>query len=118
MKFSRNISRRHFIKNAAIVSSFFIVPRHVLGGKGYVAPSDKIALGFIGCGRQSGGLQRRFFNLADAQIVAASDVYAVKLDKFVKENNQLYAEKNGQPSYNATRAYVDCRELLDNKDIN
>lgn len=118
MKLSRNISRRNFIKNAAIVSSFFIVPRHVLGGKGYVPPSDKIVLGFIGCGKQSGGLQRRFFNLPDAQIVAASDVYALKLDKFVKANNQLYAEKNGQSAYNATRAYVDYRELLDNRDIN
>ena len=27
-------SRRDFIKNAAIASSFFIVPRHVLGGVG------------------------------------------------------------------------------------
>lgn len=118
MKLSKNISRRNFIKNAAIVSSFFIVPRHVLGGKGYVPPSDKIVLGLIGCGRQSGGLQRRFFNLPEAQIVAASDVYALKLDKFIKANNQLYAEKTGQSAYNATRAYVDYRELLANKDIN
>lgn len=118
MKLSRNISRRNFIKNAAIASSFFIVPRHVLGGKGYVPPSDKIVLGFIGCGKQSGGLQRRFFNLPDTQIVAASDVYALKLDKFVKANNQLYAEKNGQSAYDATRAYVDYRELLGNRDIN
>ena len=29
-------SRREFIKNAAIASSFFIVPRHVLGGVGGV----------------------------------------------------------------------------------
>ncbi|HET9486990.1 MAG TPA: gfo/Idh/MocA family oxidoreductase, partial [Chryseosolibacter sp.] len=98
MKRSKNISRRNFIKNAAIVSSFFIVPRHVLGGRGYVAPGDKITLGFIGCGRQSGGLQRRFFNLPDAQVVAASDVYAAKLDKFIKTNNQLYAEKTGKSS--------------------
>jgi predicted dehydrogenase len=118
MKRSKKISRRNFIKNAAVVSSFFIVPRHVLGGKGYVPPSDKIVLGFIGCGRQSGGLQRRFFNLPEAQIVAASDVYALKLDKFIKANNQLYAEKTGQSAYNATRAYVDYRELLANKDIN
>jgi predicted dehydrogenase len=118
MKLSKNISRRNFIKNTALVSSFFIVPRHVLGGNGYVAPSDKIALGFIGCGKQSGGLQRRFLNLADAQIIAASDVYAMKLDKFIKTNNQLYAEKTGTLSYSATTAYVDYRELLANKDIN
>jgi len=117
MKLSKNITRRNFIRNAAIVSSFFIVPRHVLGGKGYVAPNDKIVLGFIGCGRQSGGLQRRFFNLPDAQIAAAADVYAMKLEKFIKTNNQLYAEKTGQSAYNATSAHVDYREVLANKDI-
>ncbi|MEX2231103.1 MAG: Gfo/Idh/MocA family oxidoreductase [Cyclobacteriaceae bacterium] len=117
MKSSKNISRRNFIKSAAIVSSFFIVPRRVLGGAGYLAPSDKIVLGFIGCGKQSAGLQRRFFNLPEAQIVAASDVYALKLDKFITINNQLYAEKTGQSSYSGTAAYADYREILAKKDI-
>ena len=43
-------SRRDFIKNAAIASSFFIVPRHVLGGSGYTAPSDQLNLAAIGAG--------------------------------------------------------------------
>jgi predicted dehydrogenase len=117
MKLSKNISRRNFIKSAAIVSSFIIVPRHVLGGVGHVAPSDKITLGFIGTGKQGAGLLRRFFNLADAQIVAGCDVYAGKLDRFIKANNELYAEASGQSDYKATSAYVDYRELLARKDI-
>ena len=48
MKISKNISRRNFIRNAAIISSVFIVPRHVLGGSGYTAPSDKVTMGVIG----------------------------------------------------------------------
>ncbi|WP_026954821.1 Gfo/Idh/MocA family protein [Algoriphagus vanfongensis] len=43
-------SRRDFIKNAAIASSFFIVPRNVLGGVGYTAPSDQLLLAAIGAG--------------------------------------------------------------------
>lgn len=117
MKRSTSISRRNFLKKTAIISSFFIVPRHVLGGAGHIAPSDKITLGFIGCGKQSGGLQRRFFNLQQAQIVSASDVYAAKLDKFVAANNALYAEATGRPAYKATSAYEDYRELLLRKDI-
>jgi predicted dehydrogenase len=116
MKVSKKISRRNFIKSAAIVSSFFIVPRHVLG-RGFVAPNDKINLGFIGCGKQSAGLQRRFFNLPDAQIVSAAEVYATKLDKFIQANNALYAGKTGQADYKATDAYVDYRELLADKNI-
>ena len=113
----RNISRRKFLKSAAVASSFFIVPRHVLGGRGYVAPGDKIALGFIGLGRQSAGLQRRFFALPEAQIIAASDVYALKLDTFLKNNNRLYAEKTGQSSFSGTTGYEDYRELLARNDV-
>jgi predicted dehydrogenase len=117
MKNFNKLSRRNFLKNAAMASSIFIVPRRVLGGRGFVAPSDKITIGFIGCGRQGGGLQRRFSNLADAQVVAACDPYAAKLNKFVNANNHTYAELTGQSQYNATSAIVDYRELLGKKDI-
>ena len=43
-------SRRSFIKKGAIASSIFIVPRHVLGGIGYTAPSDQLNLAAIGAG--------------------------------------------------------------------
>jgi hypothetical protein len=75
-------SRRRFIKTAALAASAFtIVPRHVLG-KGHVPPSDKINVGFIGLGRQSRGLARRFVELTDAQIVAGSDVWTTKMEWF------------------------------------
>ena len=45
---STNKSRRKFIKNSALASSLFIVPRHVLGGTGYTAPSDKLNIAGIG----------------------------------------------------------------------
>jgi predicted dehydrogenase len=117
MKSSSGITRRSFLKNAAIVSSILIIPRRVLGGAGYVAPSDKITLGFIGCGRQGAGLQRRFSSLTGAQVVAACDPYAAKLEKFVAANNQAYAELTGQGTYEATAAFEDYRELLSRKDI-
>ena len=44
------ISRKNFVRNAAIVGAgFFIVPRHVLG-RGFVAPSDKLNIAGIGVG--------------------------------------------------------------------
>ena len=45
---STNKSRRKFIKNSALASSLFIVPRHVLGGTGYTPPSDRLNLAGIG----------------------------------------------------------------------
>ncbi len=46
-------SRRKFISTAATASiGFTILPRHVLGGPGFIAPSDKISIAYIGCGTQ------------------------------------------------------------------
>lgn len=48
---STTTSRRSFIKKGALASSsLFIVPRHVLGGVGYTAPSDRLVLAAIGAG--------------------------------------------------------------------
>ncbi|MBN1999319.1 Gfo/Idh/MocA family oxidoreductase [candidate division KSB1 bacterium] len=47
------MNRRKFLEATAVGSAVFtIVPRHVLGGPGYVAPSDKIVMAHIGCGTQ------------------------------------------------------------------
>ena len=46
-----NIKRRNFV-GAAATGVFSIVPRHALGGPGYVAPSDKITMAHIGCGTE------------------------------------------------------------------
>src|SRR5260370_514570 len=46
-------NRRKFLETAAATTAVFtIVPRHVLGGPGVVAPSDKITLGHIGVGTE------------------------------------------------------------------
>ena len=49
-KKSKSLKRRTFIKNGIAASSLFILPRHVLGGEGYTAPSDQLALAGIGVG--------------------------------------------------------------------
>ena len=41
---SKNIKRRDFISSTAAAATISIVPRHVLGGEGYMAPSDKITV--------------------------------------------------------------------------
>ena len=41
---SSHVNRRSFIKKSSIaLDGISIIPRYVLGGQGYVAPSDKIA---------------------------------------------------------------------------
>ena len=49
-KKKRSISRREFIGKTAAAAAFTIVPRYVLGGNGYTAPSDKLNMACIGVG--------------------------------------------------------------------
>jgi hypothetical protein len=49
----KKINRRKFIGSAATASlAFTIVPRHVIGGAGFIPPSDKLTIAYIGCGTQ------------------------------------------------------------------
>ncbi len=46
-----SVSRREFLAQAGTAAlGFTIVPRHVLGGKGYVPPSDKVNIAVTGVG--------------------------------------------------------------------
>ena len=49
----KNPNRREFLETFAAVSTISVLPRHVLGGPGFVAPSDKVNLALIGSGTQS-----------------------------------------------------------------
>lgn len=104
------------MKAGAVLSTFMIVPRHVLGGPGFLAPSDKITLGFIGCGKQGGSLRKSFLS-NDAQIVAASDVYKDKLDKFKDETEKWYALRLQKSKFEGITSYEDFREILARKDV-
>lgn len=51
---SRPLSRGAFLRNATLATAgFYIVPRHVLGGKGYTAPSDQLRIAAVGCGGEA-----------------------------------------------------------------
>ena len=44
-------SRREFLKQSALAAAgFTIVPRYVLGGKGFIPPSDKLNVAIVGAG--------------------------------------------------------------------
>ena len=47
------VTRRSFnAGTAAAAFGFMIVPRHVLGGAGYRAPSETVNVAIVGCGGQ------------------------------------------------------------------
>ncbi len=71
---SDQLSRRKFIRATALSSAgITILPRYVLGGKGHIAPSDKINIGIVGAGGRSIGIINELFTLEDVQLTAIAD---------------------------------------------
>jgi hypothetical protein len=74
MKPKKNMNRRELLGSAAISSiTFAVVPRHVLGGRRYVAPSEKVTIANIGCGTQGLREMPGMLENPDVQIVAVCD---------------------------------------------
>jgi predicted dehydrogenase len=76
---TKRIPRRGFLKGAALTAAgVTIVPRHVLGGTGFQAPSDKLNIAGIGVGGMG---RQNLINLASQNIVALCDVDWSYVDK-------------------------------------
>ena len=68
------VSRRRFLRQSvAAAIGLSIVPRRVLGGAGYIPPSDKINIAFIGVGAQGLRVMVKFLQQPDVQGVAVCD---------------------------------------------
>ncbi|MDH7462477.1 Gfo/Idh/MocA family oxidoreductase [Chitinophagaceae bacterium 26-R-25] len=68
-------SRRKFIRNSATaLAGMYIVPRHVLGGKGFIAPSDRLIIAGIGVGGKGESDIDMFNKSGKAEIAILCDV--------------------------------------------
>jgi myo-inositol 2-dehydrogenase/D-chiro-inositol 1-dehydrogenase len=94
--------RRDFIKkSAAAAFAFTIVPRHVLGGNGYVAPSDQLTKGIIGVGNMGRG----HIPYEETRVLAVCDVDDDHLNLALAQAGE------------GVDAYHDFRDLLARPDI-
>ncbi|MCU0378489.1 MAG: Gfo/Idh/MocA family oxidoreductase [Bacteroidales bacterium] len=96
------VNRRDFIrKSAAAGIALTIVPRHVLGGGGYIPPSDHLTKGIIGVG----GMGLGHFAYENTRLLAVCDVDSNHL--------QHALEIAGK----GVTGYHDFRELISRPDI-
>ena len=103
-KSSKN-SRRAFLKSAAVAAAgFTIVPRHVLGGTGYIAPSDKMNLGAIGAGGKGFTDIKNAWNNGAENVVAVCDI-------------DLKQAKGALDLFQGVKFYNDYREMLDQENL-
>src|SRR5690606_23185076 len=94
-------TRRDFIKTgAAAAAGFMVVPRNVLGGTGFVAPSDKLIVAGIGAGGKGESDIRSFHESGKAEIAYLCDVDDRRAAGSVKR-------------FPKAKYYKDYREMLD-----
>lgn len=104
------LTRRSFLRRAAagtMVAAFpSVLPQKVFGGGGDVAPSNRVAVGLIGCGGRMGGVQGALSHVKGVEFVGVCDV--------VRDNRQRYAKALKLAD---DRVHSDFRELIARKDV-
>ena len=99
-------TRRDFLRTGSIAAAgFFIVPRHVLGGPGYIAPSDRLNIAGIGAGGKGASDLAEFAKSPKANIVAFCDVDEAQAVNSVKR-------------FPKAKFYYDFREMLEKEKNN
>ncbi len=114
--------RREFIRNSlTVAAALTVVPRHVLGGRGFTAPSDQVVVGIAGAGGQSMFSIRQLIGMEDVRLTAVAD------PALLWKNDILYSADSGRgptkkfiENYYKERAvnqriseYEDFRVMLD-----
>ena len=95
------MKRRKFVKTLGVgMTSFTIVPRHVLGGPGYTAPNDQITKAIIGTGAMG-----KYHLQYPGRLVALCDV------------DSRHLEQTASSVEGSVKTYHDFRELLQQADI-
>ena len=107
MKSKKNLnSRRSFIKNGVAAASIMIGPRNVLGGPGFIAPSDQLNLAAIGAGGKGASDINNASVKGRERVVALCDV------------DFSGSAKKSVEAFPKAKLYADYREMLDKeKDI-
>lgn len=112
MKTKATVTRREVLSAtaAAAISLPWFVPSTALGGKGRVAPSDRIVLGGIGIRYRGTTVLNTMLPQPDVQFVAIADVRADQRRAVKALADKKYGD-------DACKMYRDFRELLDRDDI-
>lgn len=103
-------TRRHFLRSAAVAGIPLILPSRVFGQN---APSKRVTVGMIGCGRWGSKTNLDpLLAMDDVTVVAVCDVDSWRMDFTRQKINDHYAKSSISGSYKGCKAYGDFRELL------
>ena len=112
-------TRRDFLKNMSVgVAGGLIIPTILPSSVfGTSAPSNRVNIAVIGCGRQSITPNiPQLLASKNAQLVGVCDLDSWRLANAVKQVNDEYS-KQKDTVYNGCKSYNDYRDVMRNKDI-
>ncbi|MCA9127339.1 MAG: Gfo/Idh/MocA family oxidoreductase [Planctomycetales bacterium] len=114
------ISRRTLIGAAATAATFHIVPRHVLGGPKFVAPSDKINLAIVGAGGRGRQVLKGMMQEPDVRVVAVADPateFSLQDFYYRDEGGREPTRKMVEQFYGAQEAGFQCSTFEDFREM-
>jgi len=107
-----SVSRRTFVGSVAAAAGMMIVPRRVLGGPGYQAPSDRVNVATVGYAHGMGTSNTKACGKAGANIVALCDVDDSDGARLATERSEIFKD------FPKAARYTDFRVMLEKqKDI-
>ena len=123
---NQTVSRREFLASAGgAAAAATLVPRYVLGGRGYTAPSDQLNIGMVGTGGQGMHNLKNLLRQDDVRIIALADVtewadYGGTYHHNVggrkpgfETIKEYYGSRPTTEDYPDCGVYVDFRKMLD-----
>jgi predicted dehydrogenase len=110
-------TRRQFIKTAATaVTAFNLLPRHVLGGPGFVAPNDKVNVALVGAGGRGLENLKALLGLADVRVSAVADPaeqFSLEAFYYKGSGGRKVAKAQIEKHYAAMQPGFTCAEYED-----
>lgn len=111
---SKSFSRRRFLGYSALgLSELTILPSWTMSKGVRIAPSDRVALGFIGVGRQGVNDFKSFSECPGVQVVACCDVDQLKRERFKNKVETWQKSNNVAPRCDEYEFYGDLLERTD-----
>lgn len=119
-KNGKGITRREYLKTSLLgTAGLFVAPSIVPSSVfGKSAPSNKIHIAQIGCGRIARGHDLpETMKEDDVRLVAACDVDRNRMEEGKQLIERWYAREKDSENYMDVETYQDYREMLENPDI-
>ncbi|MGA2500241.1 MAG: Gfo/Idh/MocA family oxidoreductase [Tepidisphaeraceae bacterium] len=111
------LSRRTFVRTAAVAAPYLLAPRRALAADPKLAPGNRIGVGIIGVGGRGGYHLKAMLDHPGVQVVAVCDANLTRREAARERTSEKYAEAEKSGQYKGCASVQDFRELIARGDV-